>query len=108
MPSETPRARCVGYGPFDGRCPRAAGSSHSNLWCQRCDDLRRASIDRQLEQIEAWFAVRVDAEREWMLDLLGSLYLAVEGAEVSDLEDVVSEAKRLLQAHGRLSGEEGA
>ena len=48
--SETPRT-CIGYGEFDGECDRPAGSSHSKLWCQRCDDLRLATLERQFAEI---------------------------------------------------------
>lgn len=45
---------CIGYGEFDGKCDRAAGSSHSKLWCQRCDDLRLETLDRQFAEIGAY------------------------------------------------------
>lgn len=47
----TPAQRCIGFGEFDGRCDHAAGSTHSRLWCQRCDDLRLAGLDRQFEKL---------------------------------------------------------
>ena len=43
--------RCIGFDEFEGRCDRVAGSSHSKLWCQRCDDLRLASLERQFKEI---------------------------------------------------------
>lgn len=43
--------RCIGFGEFDGKCDRAAGSTHSKLWRQRCDDLRLASLDGQFEKL---------------------------------------------------------
>lgn len=46
---------CIGYGEFDGKCDRPAGSSHSKLWCQRCDDLRLETLDRQFAEIAAHF-----------------------------------------------------
>jgi hypothetical protein len=49
----TPRT-CIGYGEFEGRCDRTAGSSHSKLWCQRCDDLRLETLDRQFAEIGAY------------------------------------------------------
>lgn len=50
--SETPRT-CIGFGAFDGRCYQVAGSSHSTLWCQRCDDLRLETLDRQFAELGA-------------------------------------------------------
>ena len=63
--SGTPRT-CIGFGEFDGKCDQPAGSSHSELWCQRCDDLRLAALTRQFAEIGAHFGVGggLDAEAE--------------------------------------------
>lgn len=47
---------CIGFGEFDGACKNSAGSSHSDLWCQRCDDLRLEHLDRQFAEVEKSFA----------------------------------------------------
>lgn len=47
--------RCIGFGEFEGDCEAEAGSTHSGLWCQRCDDLRRAHIDARMKEIMARF-----------------------------------------------------
>lgn len=46
---------CIGFGKHDGRCENEAGSTHSALWCQRCDDLRMAHLDAQMMKIAARF-----------------------------------------------------
>ena len=43
--------KCVGFPYGEKRCANAAGSSHSDLWCQECDDKRLASISKNLEEI---------------------------------------------------------
>lgn len=43
--------RCIGFGEFARRCENHAGSTHSKLWCQRCDDLRLKSIDADIERL---------------------------------------------------------
>lgn len=45
----TPR-RCAGF-PEAGSCDNAAGSTHSPDFCQACDDLRRAHIDKRFGEI---------------------------------------------------------
>jgi len=47
--------KCIGFGEYERKCTNEAGSSHSKLWCQRCDDLRRISLTRDLEEIAASF-----------------------------------------------------
>lgn len=46
---------CIGFGKREGRCLNDAGSTHSQLWCQECDDARRAHITKQMEAISARF-----------------------------------------------------
>jgi hypothetical protein len=43
------KRKCIGYGEFEGKCDNDAGSTHSEYWCQRCDDIRLATIDASLE-----------------------------------------------------------
>ncbi len=43
---------CIGFGKREGRCLNEAGSSHSQLWCQECDDARRKHISNQLNKIK--------------------------------------------------------
>jgi len=40
--------KCIGFGNYEGKCQNPPGSSHSKLWCQRCDDIRRGHITKQL------------------------------------------------------------
>jgi hypothetical protein len=40
--------RCLGYGPLEGKCTEPAGTPWSPYWCQRCDELRRETISREL------------------------------------------------------------
>ena len=48
----TPRLqKCIGFGEFDGKCDRPAGCKFTPVWCERCDELRRAHISRQFEEI---------------------------------------------------------
>jgi len=47
--------RCIGFGMKDGVCANDAGSTHSELWCQECDDERRAHINGQLQKIAERF-----------------------------------------------------
>lgn len=46
---------CIGFGKRENRCLNDAGSSHSQLWCQECDDERMAHLSRQFEEIDAGF-----------------------------------------------------
>ena len=54
---------CVGFGRREGRCLNDAGSAHSQLWCQECDDARLAHITAQMNKISARFA-SAPAEKE--------------------------------------------
>lgn len=47
--------KCIGYGNYENKCTNNAGSSHSDYWCQRCDDIRRKTIRKQLENIRDSF-----------------------------------------------------
>jgi hypothetical protein len=44
---------CIGFGQYEGKCQNTAGSTHSIHWCQRCDELRLAHIEKQFEKISA-------------------------------------------------------
>jgi hypothetical protein len=47
--------KCIGFDEFDGVCDNIRGSSHSEMWCQRCDDLRLSHITNQFENIQKFF-----------------------------------------------------
>lgn len=47
--------RCIGYGKYENKCENDAGSTHSYHWCQRCDNIRRKTITKQLENIQKDF-----------------------------------------------------
>ena len=49
MADKKPR-RCAGFPPHDD-CQNEAGTPWTDLWCPRCDALRRAEIGRTLEEI---------------------------------------------------------
>lgn len=43
--------RCVGFGEFERKCDRIAGTPWTDYWCDRCDKLRREHISKQLEKL---------------------------------------------------------
>lgn len=43
---------CLGFGLYEGKCTNVAGPQ-SPHWCDRCEELRRAHITKQLEGIVA-------------------------------------------------------
>lgn len=43
--------KCIGFGPYEGKCDNEAGTVRTPYWCQRCDDMRIEHIDRQFERI---------------------------------------------------------
>jgi hypothetical protein len=45
--NSTPKRICLGFGPHEGKCTNAAGP-RSPYWCDRCEDLRREHITKQL------------------------------------------------------------
>ena len=49
---------CIGFGKREGRCLNDAGSTHSQLWCQECDDARRAYITKQMDKISESFEAK--------------------------------------------------
>ena len=51
-----PQRLCLGFGPYESKCPNPTGP-RSPYWCDRCEDLRREHITKQLE------AIRDDFER---------------------------------------------
>ena len=55
---------CIGYGEFERRCQNPAGSRHSDLWCQRCDDLRMASLNRDFAKIRTAFGLDPTEHKE--------------------------------------------
>jgi hypothetical protein len=47
--------QCIGYAEFEGTCSNEAGTPWTPLWCLRCDEIRRATITQQLQDIRAAF-----------------------------------------------------
>jgi hypothetical protein len=46
--------RCAGFGVLEGVCAETAG--HRNpIWCDRCNDLRIAHLDRRMDEIRRLF-----------------------------------------------------
>ena len=43
--------KCIGFGAYEDQCSHDAGSPWSDIWCQRCDKLRIAHIDKRFEEI---------------------------------------------------------
>jgi hypothetical protein len=55
-PARKPKPRkCIGYAEHEGKCENIAGTPWTDFWCPRCDEIRRATITRQLEEIAASF-----------------------------------------------------
>jgi hypothetical protein len=52
-PRPTPGRECIGFGPHEFNCTNPADTP-AQLWCQRCEALRR-------EHISEAFAVVIDA-----------------------------------------------
>jgi len=42
---------CVGFGEFEGKCGRQAGTKWTDYWCLRCDRLRRTHVGAQLRDL---------------------------------------------------------
>lgn len=42
--------KCIGYGEFEGKCTNEV-CSKSPHWCERCEELRRDAITKQLEDL---------------------------------------------------------
>lgn len=55
---------CIGFGEFDGVCLNPPGSSHSDHWCQRCDDLRLESLRADFAALEKSFAAATQSNKE--------------------------------------------
>lgn len=47
--------RCIGYGEREGRCESEAGTPWTHLWCMACDEERRVTITKQMEEIRDAF-----------------------------------------------------
>lgn len=54
MKNKKPR-RCIGYAEFEGKCENVAGTPWTPYWCLRCDEIRRATITKQLRELAASF-----------------------------------------------------
>lgn len=57
-------SQCLGFGEHDGTCTNEAGSTHSPLWCQRCEDLRLAYLSGQFEKIRVGFDAASTSKEE--------------------------------------------
>ena len=55
------KRRCIGYAEFEGKCTNEAGTPWTPYWCKRCDEIRRKTITKQLEEIKDSFS---DGESE--------------------------------------------
>ena len=44
-------ARCLGFGPLEGKCMNEAGSRWSKHWCPRCDIARLDHVSRRLADL---------------------------------------------------------
>lgn len=42
---------CIGFGALKGKCERIAGTRWTPYWCEQCDELRRATITAQLNEL---------------------------------------------------------
>lgn len=51
IPPAASLRQCLGFAEFDGACTNPADSRRTPYWCQRCDDLRCASISKQLHDL---------------------------------------------------------
>lgn len=51
--------QCIGFGEFEGSCKEPT-CSQSPYWCTRCEGLRRAHLDRRLEELAHDFGVPPD------------------------------------------------
>lgn len=47
--------RCIGFEPFEGICTYSATVLPACLWCERCEKLRRAHLDKQIAAISKLF-----------------------------------------------------
>lgn len=43
--------KCIGFGPYEGKCENEAGTPQTPYWCQRCDDLRVQHISKRFDQL---------------------------------------------------------
>lgn len=44
--------KCIGFGQFEGQCKNEAGTPWTPYWCDRCDEIRRSRITKQLEVMQ--------------------------------------------------------
>ncbi len=45
------QTRCIGFGIYEGKCSNQINKARSEYWCNRCENLRRDHITKQLEKI---------------------------------------------------------
>jgi len=44
--------KCIGFGITEGKCTNKAGTKWSDYWCEECDQVRRDTVRKQLEEIQ--------------------------------------------------------
>ena len=47
--------KCIGYGAYEGKCTYWPGIPSTPYWCKRCDDIRKETITKNLEEIRDSF-----------------------------------------------------
>ena len=52
---------CIGFGEREGVCTNEAGTPWTPLWCDECDEQRRAHISAQFEKMDAGFSRAEDS-----------------------------------------------
>jgi len=47
------KRRCIGFGEYEGKCEAVAvhPPGPKSYWCERCEQLRREHIGKQLEKM---------------------------------------------------------
>ncbi len=50
--------KCIGYGKYEGKCQNLAGTPWTPYWCKRCDEIRKKTITKSLNDIAAGFENR--------------------------------------------------
>ncbi len=43
--------KCIGYGIYEGKCKNKAGTPWTPCWCKRCDEIRKETITKKMEDI---------------------------------------------------------
>jgi hypothetical protein len=53
--SESADVRCPGFGEFEGQCENKHDGALNPIWCDRCNAIRIAHINEQMQKISASF-----------------------------------------------------